>query len=77
VEKKFKVLSIENGVVTVSAGSADGINAGDKFNIYAPESNTLVGKINVTNVWSDHISKAEILSGQDEIRPNDYILPSR
>jgi len=77
VEKKFKVLSIETGIVTVNAGSADGLNAGDKFNVYASESNTLVGRINITTVWADHISKAEILSGQDEIRPNDYILPSR
>ena len=76
-EKKFKVLSIENGIVTVNAGSADGLSEGDKFNIYAPESDALVGRINITTVWSDHISKGEILSGKDEIRPNDYILPSR
>ena len=76
-EKKFKILSIESGVVTINAGSADGISAGDQFNVYATESNTLVGKINVTNLWADHVSKCEILSGRDEIRPNDYILPIR
>ena len=76
-EKKFKILSIETGVVTINAGSADGLSAGDQFNVYALESNTLVGKINVTNLWADHVSKAEILSGRDEIRPNDYILPIR
>ena len=76
-EKKFKVLSVETGIVTINAGSADGVNAGNQFNVYALESEAMVGKINVTIVWSDHISKAEILDGRDEIRPNDYILPSR
>ena len=76
-EKKFKIMSIEGGVVTINAGTSDGISAGDQFNVYASESNTLVGKINVTNLWADHASKAEILSGRDEIRPNDYILPFR
>ncbi|MCE5249297.1 hypothetical protein LLG96_03670 [bacterium] len=76
-EKKFKILSIENGVVTINAGSADGVNSGDQFNVYASESETMVGKINLTSVWSDHISRAEILDGKDAIRLNDYILPSR
>ena len=76
-EKNFKIISMESGTVTINAGTADGVKAGDLFSIYAPDSNALVGKVNITNVWSDHLSKAEIITGKDEIRPNDYILPSR
>ncbi|MBN1291388.1 MAG: hypothetical protein JXB48_06070 [Candidatus Latescibacteria bacterium] len=76
-EKKFIIMSVETGAVSINAGSGDGIKAGDIFRVYATESEALVGKIRVTSVWSDHISRAEIMDGQDEIRPNDYILPDR
>ena len=76
-EKKFKVISVESGSVNINAGSAHGISAGDRFRVYASESGALVGKINITAVWSEGISKGEILEGKDEIRPNDYILPDR
>ena len=76
-EKKFVIMSLETGSVSINAGSGDGIKSGDLFRVYATESEALVGKIRVTSVWSDHISKAEIIDGQDEIRPNDYILPDR
>ena len=34
----------------------------------------LVGKINVTMVWSDHVAKAEVIQGQDAIRADDVII---
>lgn len=76
-EKKFKIISVESGSVNINAGSAHGIKAGDQFRVYASESGALVGKINITAVWSDGISKGEILEGRDQIRPDDYILPNR
>ena len=71
------VISVELGSVNINAGSAHGISAGDRFRVYTSDSNVLVGKINVTEVWADHISKAEILEGKDSIRPDDIILPER
>jgi hypothetical protein len=73
--KKFRILLIENGVVTINAGSLDGVKPGDQFRVYTSDSGTPVGKINVTTVWSERISKAEILDGKDEIRVNDVIMP--
>ena len=73
--KKFKVISIDAGNAIINAGSADGINPGDRFTVFASESDVRVGKINVITVWSDHVSRAEILEGQDEIRPDDYLMP--
>ena len=76
-EKKFKVISVDNGIVNIDAGSADGVKPGDQFNVYASESSVLVGKINITQIWSDHVSKAEILEGRGEIRLGDVIMPRR
>ena len=76
-EKKFKIISMDSGIVNINAGSADGIKPGDKFRVFTPESGILVGKINITIVWADHISKAEILEGKDEIRSGDIIMPER
>ncbi|MDP2983214.1 MAG: hypothetical protein Q8O92_07785 [Candidatus Latescibacter sp.] len=73
--KKFRVLLIESGVVTINAGSLDGVKPGDRFRVYTSDSGTPVGKINVTTVWSERTSKAEILDGKDEIRVNDVIMP--
>ena len=76
-EKQFKIISVSEGIVNINAGSADGIKPGDKFRVFTPESGILVGKINITTVWADHISKAEILEGKDEIRSGDIIMPER
>lgn len=73
--KKFRVLLVEQGIATVNAGSGDGVKAGDRFRVYTAESGVPVGKITVTTVWGDHISKAEIAEGKDEIRQNDVIMP--
>jgi hypothetical protein len=73
--KKFRVILIEGSVVTINAGSIDGVKPGDRFRVYTSDSGIPVGKINVTTVWSDRISKAEILEGRDEIRMNDVIMP--
>lgn len=73
--KNFRVISIDAGNAIINAGSADGVMAGDKFLVFASESGTKVGKINVMTVWSDHVSQAEIIEGRDEIRPNDTIRP--
>ncbi len=73
--KKFKVLLIEQGVVTINAGSGDGVKAGDRFRVYTADSGVSVGRISITTVWGEHISKAEILEGKDEIRQNDIIMP--
>ncbi len=74
-EKQFKVISQEAGIAFINAGSADGVRPGDRFNVFASESGVLVGKINVTVVWSDHVSKAEVVQGQDAIRAEDVIMP--
>jgi hypothetical protein len=76
-QKKFRIVSIDGGVANINAGSADGISPGERFNVYASESGVLVGKINIITVWADHISKAEILQGKDEIRADDIIMPER
>ena len=76
-EKKFKVISIDGSIVNINAGLADGIKPGNQFRVFASESGVLVGKINVTEVWSDHLSKAEILEGKDTIRSGDVIMPDR
>ena len=73
--KKFRILLIETGIVTINAGSLDGVRSGDRFRVYTSDSGIPVGKINVTTVWSERISKAEILEGKDEIRVNDVIMP--
>ena len=73
--KKFRVLLVEQGIATINAGSGDGVKAGDRFRVYTSESGVPVGKITVTTVWGDHISKAEITDGRDEIRQNDIIMP--
>ena len=73
--QKFKILSVETGRAVINAGSADGITPGDKFIVFAFESGVRVGKINVITVWSDHVSQAQIIDGQDEIRPEDKIMP--
>ena len=75
MSKKFRVISIDSGNAIINAGSADGINPGDRFVVYASESGARVGKINVLTVWSDHVSRAEIVEGRDEIRPDDNIMP--
>lgn len=76
-EKKFKVISVDGGIVNIDAGSADGIKPGDRFYVYISESSVLVGKINIIQVWSGHVSKAEILEGKDEVRSGDVIMPER
>jgi len=76
-EKKFKVISVDGGIVNIDAGASDGIRPGDRFNVYTSESSVLVGRINVIQIWSDHVSKAEILEGRDEIRTDDFIMPAR
>jgi len=73
--KKFKIISIDAGNPIVNAGAADGVSPGDRFVVYAVESGVRVGKIRIVTVWSDHVSRGEILEGKDEIRPNDYIMP--
>ena len=73
--KKFRVLSVDAGIVIINAGSADGVTPGDRFTVFATESGVRVGKIRVMTVWSEHISQAEILEGKDEIRPEDRIMP--
>lgn len=73
--KKFRVLDVQQGVVTINAGSGDGVKSGDRYRVYTSESGVPVGKITVTTVWGDHISKAEITQGKDEIRQNDVIMP--
>lgn len=75
VSRNFKVISIDSGNAIINAGSADGVNPGDRFIVYAAESGARVGKINVLTVWSDHVSRAEILEGRDEIRSDDSIMP--
>ncbi len=74
-EKQFKVTTAGGGRVMIDAGMADGVNPGDRFRVFASESGILVGKINVTEVLADHISNAEIIEGQDEIRKGDMIMP--
>ncbi len=69
------MLLVEPGVVTINAGSGDGVKPGDRFRVYTSDSGVPVGKITVTTVWGDHISKAEITQGKDEIRQNDVIMP--
>lgn len=76
-QKKFKILSIEAGIAHINAGSMDGVKPGDKFLVYAADTGVLVGKLNVTNLWSDHMSNADIIDGKDAVRPNDYIMPER
>ncbi|HUT64435.1 MAG TPA: hypothetical protein VMZ04_10825 [Anaerolineae bacterium] len=73
--KNFKVLSVEAGIANIDAGSADGVSAGDQFVVFASESGVRVGKINIITIWADHISRAEIIEGKDEIRPGDRIMP--
>ncbi len=73
--KKFRVLDVQQGVVTINAGSGDGVKSGDRYRVYTSESGVPVGKITVTTVWGDHISKADIIEGRDEIRRNDVIMP--
>lgn len=75
IMKKFKVISIDAGNVIINAGSGDGITPGDRFIVFASESGVRVGKINIMTVWSEHVSRAEILEGRDEIRPDDTIMP--
>lgn len=75
VTKNFRIISIDSGNAIINAGSADGVTAGDRFVVFASESGTRVGKINVLTVWSDHVSQAEIIEGRDEIRPEDTIRP--
>ncbi len=67
--------SSSNGRVTINAGSGDGVKAGDRFLVYTADSGVSVGRISITTVWGEHISKAEILEGKDEIRQNDIIMP--
>ncbi|MFC1650143.1 hypothetical protein ACFL2X_01095 [Candidatus Latescibacterota bacterium] len=74
-EKKFKIISSNNGIVSIDAGSSDGIKPGDRFRVFASESGILVGKINITEVWADHMSKGEIIEGRDEVRTGDMIMP--
>ncbi len=76
-EKKFKIISVDGGIVNIDAGSSEGIKPGDRFYVYTSESSVLVGQINIVQVWSDHVSKAEILKGTDEIRSGDFIMPER
>jgi len=76
-EKKFKVSSMYSGIVSIDAGSSDGVKPGDLFRVFTSESGILVGRINITEVWSDHFSKAEIIEGKDEIRAGDFIMPDR
>ncbi len=76
-EKKFKVISMDGGIVNINAGSSDGIKPGDIFRVFTPESGVLVGKLRITLVWADHISKSEIIEGKDEIRSGDIIMPER
>lgn len=76
-QKKFRIVSIEEGSVSINAGTLDGIKPGDKFRVFASDSGILVGKINVTNLWSDHIARGEILDGKDAIRNGDVIMPER
>jgi hypothetical protein len=73
--KKFRVLLVEQGIATINAGSGDGVKAGDRFRVYTSDSGVPVGKIGVTTVWAEHISKADIIEGKDEIRQNDLIMP--
>lgn len=73
--KKFMVISIDPNAAMINAGSLDGVAPGDRFNVFAAESGVRVGKISVVNVWSDHVSRAEILEGRDTIRAEDIILP--
>ncbi|MHB9030900.1 MAG: hypothetical protein ACYC9O_19185 [Candidatus Latescibacterota bacterium] len=73
--KKFHILLVEQGIATINAGSGDGIKPGDRFRVYTSDSGVHVGKITVTTVWGDHISKAEITQGKDEIRQKDVIMP--
>lgn len=74
-EKQFKIISVSDREVNINAGSADGVIPGDKFRVFTAESGILVGKINITSVWADHISKGEILEGREGIRLNDVIMP--
>jgi hypothetical protein len=76
-EKKFKILSVDAGAVNIDAGSADGVKPGDQFRVFTVDSGVLVGKINITQLWSEHLSKAEIIDGRDEIRTGDVIMPDR
>lgn len=73
--KQFKIISTEAGNAIIDAGSADGVTPGDRFTVFASESGVRVGKINVMTVWSEHVSRTEILEGKDEIRPGDTIMP--
>jgi hypothetical protein len=76
-QKKFRIVSMEEGSVSINAGTLDGIKPGDKFRVFASDSGVLVGKVNVTNLWSDHIARVEILEGKDAIRSGDVIMPDR
>ena len=73
--KKFKIISVDNGIVNIDAGSADGIKPGDQFRVFTEDTGMLVGRINIMQLWADHISKAEIVDGRDAIRTGDIILP--
>ncbi|MFC1539728.1 hypothetical protein ACFL6H_09915 [Candidatus Latescibacterota bacterium] len=74
-EKKFKIISANSGIVSIDAGSLDGVKPGDRFRVFASESGILVGKINITEVWTDHMSKGDIIEGRDAVRTGDMIMP--
>lgn len=74
-EKQFKIISVDGGIVNIDAGPADGVSPGDQFRVFTAESNVLVGRINVTQNWAEHISRAEIIQGRDAIRAGDIIMP--
>jgi len=76
-EKKFRILSVDAGMVNIDAGSADGVKPGDQFRVFTADSGVMVGKINITQLWAEHLSKAEIIEGRDEIRTSDVIMPDR
>ncbi len=73
--RNFRVLTIDRGNVIINAGSSDGVNAGDRFVVFTADSGVRVGKLNVVAIMSEHIARCEILEGQDEIRPDDRIMP--
>jgi hypothetical protein len=75
VAKNFRILTVDRGNAVINAGSADGVTAGDEFLVFAADSGTRVGRINVIAIMSEHIARCEIIDGQDEIRPEDTIRP--
>jgi hypothetical protein len=81
------IVSVDEAEVYINRGFEDGIRVGDQFDVYArgeelldPEtgevlghSDRKVGTIRVVFVKSAHLSRAEVVEGESEVRPGDEV----